>query len=752
MSTVSPNQAEGSSRVDSRVRDLAAEIRRRLTGLRRLSLRKLMELDLGDGATLVLNLAPRRWKGGWRIRLQDQQTTCSECRKSARNISFSFIRENPPTTDELALWLDEIRKVHETSHRAASSGNPSEDSSAGSGVIKVSMPDDKSGARIKLLSPRDETSEKVPTPEQRSRIKINEAQVTVTPSRVMETEDKKPSSGALRNLGSVRPIPAMEYRLSRAVTVEVTIPVRICNLLINHCRLSLEHGEEVGGVMIGYREEERGPSGAVDIYRVRASDLIHFRAADSSGSRLHLTSDSWAHVNREESAAGFETQNKVRLGWYHTHPTQGIFFSKYDYDFHSVFPNAFQFAIVIDPRNMEAGLFYWDDIERGVLKSSKTFLLSPNDELSRPTIAVVNHNDDPNVAPRRGRFAFQRALFFVFPALLVVIATSADAYPYFLKPGQIIVLSLIPLIGLGLWSIHWFHPTDALERQILTGIEQLVDRTQTSGNIPAPTSVRGFGRGGWLVAGALLVFAIFWFFGAPAALRKLRQPNPTAGPQQPVAADPVNRAPEGSTEERTLSLERLASDRILLRSSDGIAQVRYQRTGTMWDCDQQEEVDFFRRFFEWDVRKGISQLYIKDLQVKLGPSNAEMYEGEWGPKTRKMFLEKIQALAKNESTFAMRGAGNKTLVVRVVNSQSDDTASVPPLRRVTTNRKDPRTTRLTGRHGATREPKPPATGPSNKKAPVTQPPRTNSGEPSRSVPSPPTNRGAQRATTKPGTK
>jgi hypothetical protein len=68
---------------------------------------------------------------------------------------------------------------------------------------------------------------------------------------------------------------------------------------------------------------------------------------------------------------------KCRVGWYHTHPTQGIFFSGLDKDAHTIFRQPYQFALVIDPRSMDAGLFYWQDAERHRLGGPVLFSLRP---------------------------------------------------------------------------------------------------------------------------------------------------------------------------------------------------------------------------------------------------------------------------------------------------------------------------------------------------------------------------------------
>jgi proteasome lid subunit RPN8/RPN11 len=50
--------------------------------------------------------------------------------------------------------------------------------------------------------------------------------------------------------------------------------------------------------------------------------------------------------------------NKVFLGWYHTHPRMGVFFSAWDLWLHqNFFPEAWQVALVIEPHQSVGGFF-----------------------------------------------------------------------------------------------------------------------------------------------------------------------------------------------------------------------------------------------------------------------------------------------------------------------------------------------------------------------------------------------------------
>jgi len=153
-------------------------------------------------------------------------------------------------------------------------------------------------------------------------------------------------------------VPEVEYSLPDSTSVRATLSGSVCSGLRLHCRESLEHGREVGGVLVGYRTLSQTPAGAA--YSVQATDLIPMKSSSSSGSHVQFDETDWDHVDQQMESL-YAAQGKCRIGWYHTHPTQGIFFSQYDRDAHTVFQQPFQFALVVDPQAMEAGLFYWAD-------------------------------------------------------------------------------------------------------------------------------------------------------------------------------------------------------------------------------------------------------------------------------------------------------------------------------------------------------------------------------------------------------
>jgi proteasome lid subunit RPN8/RPN11 len=149
-------------------------------------------------------------------------------------------------------------------------------------------------------------------------------------------------------------VPELSYCLNSGARITVTISGHLCRSLIECCQESNFRGREVGGVVVGYQCEQRG--GKQD-HALVATDLIPIQSSDSSSTHIGFTDRAWVHAERELRAR-FVPEGKRRLGWYHTHPVQGIFFSTRDQIAHSIFAEAYQFALVADPRRMEAGLFY----------------------------------------------------------------------------------------------------------------------------------------------------------------------------------------------------------------------------------------------------------------------------------------------------------------------------------------------------------------------------------------------------------
>jgi proteasome lid subunit RPN8/RPN11 len=107
---------------------------------------------------------------------------------------------------------------------------------------------------------------------------------------------------------------------------------------------------EVGGFLLG-DVHEVGP-GCVFIR--------HFHPAVQATSRvasLTFTHETWADMHRQTES---QFPGMKVLGWHHTHPGFGVFLSAYDLFIHrNFFPQPWQVAMVVDPRQQELGFFHW---------------------------------------------------------------------------------------------------------------------------------------------------------------------------------------------------------------------------------------------------------------------------------------------------------------------------------------------------------------------------------------------------------
>jgi proteasome lid subunit RPN8/RPN11 len=113
---------------------------------------------------------------------------------------------------------------------------------------------------------------------------------------------------------------------------------------------------EVIGFLVGRRPEKQ-PDG---YYVVEVRDYIPSAYQPRSNGSVTITPDVW-HYAQTIMNKRHRDHLTVMLGWAHTHPGSGLFFSQYDRYLHGAyFKQAWQIAAVIDPLAHDAGFFAWD--------------------------------------------------------------------------------------------------------------------------------------------------------------------------------------------------------------------------------------------------------------------------------------------------------------------------------------------------------------------------------------------------------
>lgn len=109
---------------------------------------------------------------------------------------------------------------------------------------------------------------------------------------------------------------------------------------------------EVGGVLIGRMPADGGLP--------LVTGAIPAISADEQKATLTFTQEAWAHVHQVLESE-FPADEQI-VGWYHSHPSFGIFLSGHDLFIHENFFDApSQIALVVDPIGCREGAFGWRD-------------------------------------------------------------------------------------------------------------------------------------------------------------------------------------------------------------------------------------------------------------------------------------------------------------------------------------------------------------------------------------------------------
>ncbi|MFN2189280.1 MAG: Mov34/MPN/PAD-1 family protein [Candidatus Promineifilaceae bacterium] len=131
--------------------------------------------------------------------------------------------------------------------------------------------------------------------------------------------------------------------------VQIVITQKALDQLQNHCYSVLD--SEIGGVLLGKKEST--DSG----YEILIKASLPVRTDDHGPVHFTFSADSWATLHRERAV---QYPHLDIVGWYHTHPGLGVFFSADDVVVHTAgFVMPWHVALVIDPIYREGCWFGW---------------------------------------------------------------------------------------------------------------------------------------------------------------------------------------------------------------------------------------------------------------------------------------------------------------------------------------------------------------------------------------------------------
>jgi proteasome lid subunit RPN8/RPN11 len=178
---------------------------------------------------------------------------------------------------------------------------------------------------------------------------------------------------------------------------------------------------ELGGILLG-KECVDEASGTQFVWITQALEAKHYANTQASFTYTH---DSWEEITRERDR---QFPDLDIVGWYHTHPSFGIFLSHHDLFIHQhFFVQPLQVAYVIDPVQQTRGFFQWH--ERRMAQVEGFYLTADRgDRLALAKLA----NDLENISSPQGQGG--SALSPRLEAELIKMLTRPSAPQYVSSP------------------------------------------------------------------------------------------------------------------------------------------------------------------------------------------------------------------------------------------------------------------------------------------------------------------------------
>jgi proteasome lid subunit RPN8/RPN11 len=143
----------------------------------------------------------------------------------------------------------------------------------------------------------------------------------------------------------------MSYELPGVADLPIFLDRRSADAIERHA-LS-DTSVELGGILLG-KECLDQQTGQPFVWIAHSLEAKHYANTQASFTYTH---DSWEEItrHRDQKFPDFDI-----VGWYHTHPSFGIFLSHHDLFIHQhFFSQPLQVAYVVDPINQTRGFFQW---------------------------------------------------------------------------------------------------------------------------------------------------------------------------------------------------------------------------------------------------------------------------------------------------------------------------------------------------------------------------------------------------------
>ncbi len=145
----------------------------------------------------------------------------------------------------------------------------------------------------------------------------------------------------------------LAYEVPGPADLPIFLDLRAADAIERHA-LS-DTSVELGGILLG-KECLDQATGQPFVWITQWLEAKHYANTQASFTYTH---DTWEEITRERD---LRYPDSDIVGWYHTHPSFGIFLSHHDLFIHeNFFSRPLQVADVVDPINQTRGFFQWRD-------------------------------------------------------------------------------------------------------------------------------------------------------------------------------------------------------------------------------------------------------------------------------------------------------------------------------------------------------------------------------------------------------
>ncbi|MFL6211940.1 MAG: hypothetical protein ACJ74W_24045 [Pyrinomonadaceae bacterium] len=603
----------------------------------------------------------------------DSQYCCRSCRKIIDGMSRKDLSANSLST-LLRRVVETIQNCSTCMENSSATPAPPSEPPVQPLRIRAEAP----ASRVKIISSDEAVANNVPAPPAR-----REPAIRVMEPRGVTVLDANPAprGGSNRTQGpnnrkSHHGI-SVRFRPDQDTTVDIVIPYLICEALISHCEDSNRHKHEVGGVLVGEKRESQRSDGG-KYYQTSITDLIRFKPSDSSGAHLRVDESGWREIN-QLFEQNYAPRKKVKLGWYHTHPTQDIFFSPQDYDLHTIFKLPYQFAIVVDPRDMDAGIIFWENYPHAASEPHIFSLKRDRNADAGPTPRPAA----PRAQRRRPELSLWRIFFFLVLTFVAVFYVLVESPLFSISPPNACLLALNAFLALRLWNAQFFRPEREVELHVLQGFLAALksvfgwvgDRT----GLPASFIALIFA--GLIALGGLIFY--YWETPSPSSVSRPNR-HQQGALQASAGGNPSALDRQAGTAQNPKLYVEQTDAAITLSAQDGNPSVRFKRArGGEWEPESLEtEREFFEKVFHLSINVPRPTMQITQLQQVLyanggSADGGDFPNGVWDAPTRNAFVKKLLEAESTNQLFTIPQSNNRRLLSFEI--QAPTSTPVPPM-------------------------------------------------------------------------